>query len=275
MTQFIEMDDIRQTFVVLKNEIIKTLRAKKALLYIILVFGVLALQTALPYLVGEGLKGEAASIFGQYISYVQLLVVLTATLFGSYTIVSEFEERTALVMFTRPIKKSSIFFGKFLSCYIVGAVIMVAYYLISAAIAFAVTGDFVSSIGKSLAVMLGYLLACTGVSMLISSFFKKGGTCAVMTFITILLFISIISGVLTLNNIDPWFMMDQAGNAITNCIPEYVDSTNASLSSAGASMGIDLGSVQVANWAKSTGVLIAWGIITLAISFIKFIKKEF
>lgn len=275
MTQFIEMDDFRQIFVVMKNEIIKTLRAKKALLYVILVFGVLALQTVLPYAVGDGLKGEAGSIFGGYVSYVQLLIVMTATLFGSYTIVSEFEERTALVIFTRPIKKSSVFFGKFLSCYMIGVVIMAAYYLISAVIVFAVTGDFVGSIWKSFIVMLGYLLACTGVSMLISSFFKKGGTCAVMTFITILLFLSIISGVLSMSGVDPWFMMDQASGAITNCIPEYVESTNAALESAGAAMGMDLGSVEVADWVKNTGVLIAWGIVTLATSFLKFIRKEF
>lgn len=274
MSQFIEKDDFRQTFVVAKNEIIKTMRAKKALLYLILVFAVLALQTILPYVVGDGLSGTAGALFGQYVGYVSLITILAATLFGSYTIVSEFEERTALVLFTRPIKKSSIFFGKFLSCYAIGAIVIGVYYLISEIIVFAVTGDFVSSTGKSFAVTLGYLLACTGVSMLISSFFKKGGTCAVMTFITILLFISIITSVISIS-VDPWFMMDQASSGITNCIPEYVDATNSTLSEIGSVMGVDLGSVTVADWAKDTGVLIVWGVVTLAIAFVKFIKKEF
>lgn len=260
MTQFIDADDLRQSFVVMKNEIIKTLRAKKALLYLALVFAVLALETALPYLVGDGLKGEAEMIYGEYLTMASLLVLLAATLFGSYTIVSEFEERTALVLFTRPIKKSSIFIGKFLSCYLIGAVIMAVYYVFVVIIALAVTGDVISSVGKSFVVMLSYLFACTGVAMLISSFFKKGGTSAVMTFMTILLFISIVTGVLTLNNIDPWFMMDHASGAITGCISEYAEET-AGLKYMGC--------------AENSCVLFAWGVATLIVAYVKFLKREF
>lgn len=277
MGRYFETDDLRQTVIVLKNEMIKTMRAKKAMLYIVLVIAVLALQTFLPYIIGDGLEGNAGSIFGGYISFVSLIIMLSATLFGSYAIVSEFEERTALIMFTRPIRKSAIFFGKFLSCYLIGAVVTVFYYLVSVLVAYAVTGDMVSSFGASLGVSLSYLFACTGVAMVISSFFKKGGTCAVMTFITILLFISLISGIINTAGMDAWFMMDRASMAITNSIPEYVENLNAMMESIGNSLGIDMSDMmtEVADAFKDGCVLVGWGIVTTILSFIMFLRKEF
>ena len=182
--------DFMQTVTVAGNEMLKFFRSRKFLMFGALVVALLALTTLLPYAIGSGISGSAGDVFSNYIGYSSFIVLLGATLFASYTIVSEFEERTALVLFTRPIRRSTIFLGKFAACFVLTAAVMVVYYLVAVAVAFAVTGDLVTSFLPSLAMCLAYVFATTGVAMLISSVMSRGGASAVMTFITILLLVS-------------------------------------------------------------------------------------
>lgn len=270
-------DDLRQIGVVMRNEITKFLRSRKFVLYLALVVLILVLMTAVPYILGDGLQGSAGSIFSSYISYASLLVVLAATLFASYTLVSEFEERTALILFTRPIRRTTIFIGKFLACFLLEAVVMVLYYAVAVIIAFAVAGEVPSSVLPSLAMCLAYVFAASGVAMLVSSVFKKGGTSAVVTFVTVLLIIPVLGTVMAASGVDTWFMLNDASNAITYSIPEYVEEMNQSLIELGQALGIDMSGsvVEAADCVKSGAAMIGWGVVTLLLSWLRFVRKEF
>lgn len=273
----IETDDFRQMIVVMRNEINKFMSSKKFMVYIALVVLALALFTFLPYIVGDGLSGSAGDVFSSYMSFTSLMVILASTLFASYTIVSEFEERTALILFTRPIKKTTIFAGKFAACFVLEAVVIVAYYLIAMLVAFAVSGDIVSSILPSLAMALAYVFACSGIAMMISAFVKKGGTSAVVTFISILLILPIISVAMSGSGIDTWFMLDTASNSIMTSIPEYVTNYNQGLIEMGEILGIDTSgmTIEAANTVQSGLVMIAWGLASAFIAWMRFIRREF
>lgn len=260
------------------NEVRKFVRARKFVLYLALVVLIVALGTALPYLVGDGLQGSAGDIFSSFVSFAYLLVLLGATLFASYTIVSEFEERTALILFTRPIRKISVFLGKFAACFVLETVVMVAFYLVSAVIAWAATGDLVTSFLPSLGMCIAFVFASTGVGMLISSVFRKGGTSAVVTFIAILLVVPVISAALSAAGIDTWFMLDSASNSIATSIPEYVASSNQAMADLAGSLGIELdpGMLTVAaDCVKSGLTMVAWGVAALVLSFLAFDRREF
>ena len=270
-------DDLTQTYMVAKNEVIKFLRSRKFMLYGLLVVAIVALMTLLPYALGDGLSGSGGDIFSGYIGYASLLVLLGATLFASYSIVSEFEERTALILFTRPLRKFTIFLGKFAACFALTGVVMVLYYAVSLVIAFAVSGELVTSFAPSLVMCLLYVFATTGVAMLISSVMKKGGTSAVMTFVTILLLISVVSAVMSASGIDTWFMLDSAASSITNSIPEYVASSNDLLVQVGQELGVDMSGsmIEPADCVASGGAMAAWGLITLVLAYLRFSRREF
>ncbi|MDO5862512.1 MAG: ABC transporter permease [Thermoplasmata archaeon] len=276
MTMF-ETDDFRQMGVVARNEVRKFVSSRKFAVYVALVVISLALVTFLPYIVGDGLSGSAGGVFYLYVMFAAFMAVLATTLFASNTIVSEFEERTALILFTRPIRKSSIFMGKLLACLLMEAIVIVAYYAVGALVAFLVSGDFVSSFAPSLAMALAYMFACSGIGILISSFSKKAGTAAVITFITILLLISIVTTALDAAGIDTWFMLDTASNAILTTIPEYVDMSNAMFEQMGQEMGMDLSSYMVgaADTVRSGLVMLAWGVVSTLGAWLLFSKREF
>lgn len=219
----ITSDDFRQAFVVSKNEIRKFVRGKRFALYVLLVAAIFAMLTTFPYLFGDGLGSTSGDVISQYISFVYMLVVLAATLFASVVIVSEFEERTALLMFTRPIRKTSIFLGKVLACIFLESVMIIAFYIGIAVVSLAVAGTVASSLAVSLGISLLYVLATSSVAVFISSIVKKGSTSAIMTFVFLLLILPVITMV---TGADSWYMLNIVSESISTCIPEYLDSYN-------------------------------------------------
>lgn len=273
---YIEIDDFRQSYVVAKNEIRKFVSGRKFTFYCALIAIIFAMITILPYIFGDGLGDKAGIVITSYVSFVPLLVLLAATLFSSVTIVSEFEERTALILFTRPIKKTSIFLGKFVACVAMEAAIIALYYVGIIVVVYLLSGEFVTSLFTSLGLAVLFIIAASAIAMLISTIMPKGSTSAIMTFITILVIIPVITGVLP-GDFPTWMMLDKAGESIYYCIPEYVDTMNAMIEQMEEMTGMPMDSMkaQLANITQSVTAFITWTIIPLVASWILFIKKEF
>lgn len=278
---YVEADDLRQSYVVAKNEIRKFVRGKRFTLYVALIGIVFALITFLPYIFGDGLGNTAGDVISNYVSYVFLLVILAATLFSSVAVVSEFEERTALILFTRPIKKTSIFLGKIIGCIILETVMIVVFYIGIAVVTFAVSGSISTDLFVSLGLAFLYVVATSGVAILISSVMKKGSTCAILTFVFLLLILPIISGVISgSTSVDPWFMLDQAANSISTCLPEYVTLANEMMVNMMEMMGIPESEyasmlIQAPDILKTVICMVGWGTMSMVLAWIAFVRREF
>ena len=121
----VTVDDFRQMGVIAQNELRKFIRGRKILLYVLLIGLIVSLNIGFLVYYPDVLESLTGTIDKQdmmlsmYGGSLPFLILIGAVLFASYTIVSEFEERTYLLLFTRPIKKTSIFVGKFLACYFI------------------------------------------------------------------------------------------------------------------------------------------------------------
>jgi ABC-2 type transport system permease protein len=273
---YIELDDFRQSYVVAKNEILKFVRGKKFTLYVVLVTIVYALITFLPYVVGGNLGETPGMVIANYVSFIDLLIILAATLFASIAIVSEFEERTALILFTRPIKKTSIFVGKVLGCIVLETVMIVLFYLGMAVASLLVAGSVSADLFVSLGISFLFIVAASSVAIFISSVMKKGSTCAILTFVFLLLILPIISSVIEgSTSVDPWFMLNEMSSSIGTCIPEYVDMINEMLQHMGETTGLDFGVITAADIPKTVATMAGWSIVSLVLAWIAFIRREF
>lgn len=245
-------DDVRQSFVVMKNEIRKFMRGRKMLIFTALVALILVAITAVVIYSEHGLGDDGKELSSLYLGFSLMIVLIAATLFTSTSIVSEFEERTALILFTKPIRKWSIYLGKFLASIVVVVGFTVVYYLIVAALC-AVPG-LDDSLWQSLAAAVCYGVAASGVALLISSFMKKSSTASIMTFMTLLLLISVITLVLAIGGVDDaWFMLDNAQGAVTGV-----------LSSDG-----------YGHLGRECGVMLAWGAATIVAGYFLFKRRQF
>ncbi|MDR0523350.1 MAG: ABC transporter permease [Candidatus Methanoplasma sp.] len=260
----IEADDFRQTYVVAKNEIRKFVRGKKLAIYVALVAAIFALITILPYALGGGLGDTPGKVVSAYFMFASFLPVLAATLFASSVYVSEFEERTALILFTRPVKKTSVFIGKFIGCLVLEILVIIGFYVAVAMAALAAAGSIpVGIFGSSLGLICLYMFATSGVAAVFSTMMRKSGTAAIMTFLTILMFVTIFTQIIQASTgADTWFMLDTAAEAIVSCVPEYRE------------MMSEFATVAAPDVGKAAAAMIGWGAASTALSWIMFTRKE-
>ena len=220
-----------QTCVVAKNEIVKCVRGRKFLISFAIVLIVFLLVTALQFITDSwDTLDNMGALASTYLNTLPLVIALIVALLSSIALVSEFEERTALVLFTRPIRRTSILLGKVFSCTIIEALIIAFYYILVVVVGFFKIDsmsyiDILISYGFAVL----YAFSASGIAFVISAFFKKGSVCTIICLLLLLLVIPLVSTMLGNNGGENWFMIDKASDAIYTCIPEYVENYNMNL----------------------------------------------
>ena len=267
MAENVIKDMTKKSFVVTKNEIKKYLRGKKILIISGIIILVLALTTILPYAIGDGLSDQPLVLAHDYMMLMDFIIAVIAILFAATTIVSEFEERTALITFTKPIRRSSIFLGKFVATSLIGALFVIIYFMAVALISLCVTGEIASELFTSMGLALLYMMGVTGVALLLSSVMKKSSNATLIAFVVLIVILPIITHSIVaalgdvimvgeqITGIDygsVWWMLDVAGYDI-----------------GGVLEGADV------NVLTSAGVMVAWCTIATILSYILFRRRDF
>jgi ABC-2 type transport system permease protein len=211
---------------------------------------------------------------GQYTSFVNILIILGATLFGGDAIVSEFQGRTGYLLFPNPVKKVSILVGKFLSSLAAMGLMLVIYYAVAIA-AGLVFGNGLSTLAlASLGLAMLYGIAALSVAYLISSVMKGSTGALILTFAMFLFIFNIITSLVgQLGGIKPWFMVDFAGSSLSYVTsnPYPVDSVQT----------MDIGGGQtftLYNYYPDIGVSIAvmavYAVVALLLAYVFFKRRE-
>jgi len=220
---FIDIDDFRQAYVIAKNEALKSIRGKKLMAFVLIVLIMLALPVVLGYAFGMDLYSDPKETLFLYAMFMTIILVISAALFSSTTLVSEFEDRTALLVFTRPIRKTTIFVGKFIGCFVLQWAIIGLFYLGMTLLSWIYMADGYSmpfgDIGVSFLLATLALLSISSVSMVFSSFVKKASMASILSFVVFLMIIpiaeqAVIYG-LNLSGM-PWYLFDSVVNNATD-----------------------------------------------------------
>ena len=261
-------DDTRQAYVIAKNEIKKFMAGKKIILFGILVLALELLNLIVPFVWGDG-YGDSITAAESLLGNVNLFIIIAAILFTATSIVSEFEERTALVLFTKPIRKWSIYLGKLLASLIIMSGFLLLIYLYAAVVCLVTCGDIPGSLLTSFGLSICGAIGSSGLAIMLSAVFKKGSTASIMTLVFYLLILGIIGALINqYAHVDTWWMLDNAmGNIVNSMGVPHVISYDP--------LDYYYTFLPGSELARSAGVMIAWGIITAIIGFFLFNKRDF
>ena len=244
-------DDTRQAFIVMRYEFMKFISGKKIFIYAVINLIILGIVAAIFFTSSGSTTTEG--MMGDFVSFQSLTILIGVTLFASVTLVSEFEERTSLLLFTKPIRKGSIFAGKFLAAYLLCFAFIIVYYFAAAILTSIETGGFTSKMFPSLGYCALDLFAYIGIAMLFSALMKKSSSASILTFVFILLVPAIIQIVVSVaGNIDAWFMLNYAEAAMMY-----------SISGTGSYDGL-----------RDALVMLVWGIVPLIASYFLFRGRQ-
>jgi ABC-2 type transport system permease protein len=162
---------------------------------------------------------EAQDVFaGRFVGFVYLLIIICATFFGADAIVSEYQARTGYLIFPNPIKRSSLFLGKFGASMTAGIVVVTLYYGVVAALSAVSVGGVDRFAWTSYGFALLFLLATMAVAYLISSLFKGTVGAIVLTFFLLFLILPIIDGVGMVAGFKAWWSLSFTQGTIVNVL---------------------------------------------------------
>jgi ABC-type transport system involved in multi-copper enzyme maturation permease subunit len=169
------------------------------------------------------------------------------------------------------VKRSSLLVGKFIAS--VGAMflVLVIYYGVALVLGLAITGGFSTLGAESLLLAMMYSVAALAVGYLISSIMKGSTGSLILTFALFVFLFSIISGILTISNVNPWFILSFAGNTITDIT--QVPYPASSAASGPVRMAI-AGNTYVPDVGTSIAVMIAYAVVALILAYYFFQRRE-
>ena len=219
---------ISQIGISMKYTFLEYIRSRRFLIVLIITLLIAALLTII--VAWRRPAGFLVSNLGFYSSWwglsVTFVIILTGIFFGGDAISGEFQNKTGYFGIPNPVRRSSIYIGKWLSAFLAATAILVVYMVITianGAYYSATIANFGSGLPYqfvySLLYAWFYLAAVMGVAFFFSSLFKSSSISILVTVILLLFGFSLISTLVSdLVGIEPWFILTYGAGIIGNIL---------------------------------------------------------
>lgn len=149
-----------------------------------------------------------------------LVIILSAIFFGADAISSEFQNKTGYFSVPNPIRRSSIYVGKYFSAFIAASIILLIFLVIT-------VGNGIYYFGTNIPYQFGeaflfswfYLAAALGIAFFFSSLFKSNSYSILVSVILLLFGFSIVDLLVSdIAQVEPWFSLSYGSGIISNVL---------------------------------------------------------
>ncbi|TES84918.1 MAG: ABC transporter permease [Dehalococcoidia bacterium] len=214
------MSELEKLRIVVGYEFLKHIRRKR--LYVILgltLIAELAVLILVPVL-GDGFP-DSVMVMAALLSVGPALATIGAIFFAGDAIAGEFESKTGFILFTNPVKRSTLVIGKYLACYAAVALLVILGYVIVAISLLAIYGTVPIETLSSFGLCLLYAGSVLSVTFFFSSISKGAMGATVITLVFIMVISGIIDSILMMTGQPHWFMLSTNGDTISTVYGGY------------------------------------------------------
>jgi ABC-2 type transport system permease protein len=274
---------MQQVGVVTKYEMLNYFRSRR---FFILLIIDLIIGGALTGLVGYYRpSGYVSDLLGFYSNWwgmsATYIVIFSAVFFGGDAISGEFQNKTGYFLLGNPIRRSSIYVGKWFAALIASLIILGIFTGLTIGNSFFYFGAVMSyRFGESFLFTLLYLIAALGFTFFFSSLLKSSAMSILVTVILFLFGFSLIDLLIAnFAQTEPWFILTYGSSIISNVLTDpYPDHKVTQLLGRGGPSEAGGGrSITVYNATIPEGIAIMalYFIITAVLGLVLFERKEF
>ncbi|MCI4372718.1 MAG: ABC transporter permease [Thermoplasmata archaeon] len=226
----------RQAVLLSRYQFRDYLRSRRFVLMMAIVAIIGAILTfVLLYYNGAGLTGSSDAFYGTFwAGGVTVVIIFAGIIFGGDAIAGEFQNKTGYFLMGLPIRRNSVYVGKFLAAFTASLLSVLFYLVILLANGAYWFGGAALSVAlfESFAIALLYLLALLGAVFLFSSMFKNSPYAVLVVAVLFLFGFSIIQALISgLVKVEPWFIITYAQNVISypflSSIPAHMETVKA------------------------------------------------
>lgn len=198
---------LSQLITVMRYEFLKSFKVRKLYGMIIFAYVVPILLISLPELLGGEYLDSPNDFISSQMNFLNIIIVISVSFFGSNAIVSEFHNRTAYSLLPNPVNRNTIWFGKFFVAILISFMISSVFYKVIGLGTWSIYENVPSEIISSWALSFPIVVMITSISFLFSSFLKSQTSAIVSVFILFVLIFPMIEGiVIGFAEDKPWWM---------------------------------------------------------------------
>jgi ABC-2 type transport system permease protein len=202
---------------------------------------------------------------------ITFVIVLSGIFFGGDAISGEFQNKTGYFLVGNPLRRSSIYIGKWLGALIASLIIFAIYAGITVGNGLYYFGNIPYQFGESLIFSILYLIAVLGFTFFFSSLFKTSAMSILMTAILFLFAFSLIQLIVSgLVQVEPWFIITYGSGIIGNVLNDSYPTTQSIRGPAGRDRF-----TYAATIPEGIAILLAYFVVTAVLGLLLFERKEF
>jgi len=274
---------VTQVGIITRYEILNYFRSRR---FFILLVITLLISGLLTFVVGyygvsriAGSPPQSIAFYGAWWGLASsLIIVFCAVFFGGDAISGEFQNKTGYFLVGNPIRRSSIYIGKWIAALIASLIIVGVFTAIMIGNGLYYFGaNIPTQFGEAFLFTLVYLIAALGFTFFFSSLFKSSSYSILVTVILLLFGFSLIDTVVTnLVHIEPWFTLSYGSNIISNVftVPYPPHVTTLSGFGGGGGRGPTL-TEYIPTIPEGLAIMVIYFAITAILGLFLFEKKEF
>lgn len=209
-----------------RYELLNYFRSRRFLVLLIITLVISALLTFAVW--HSGISNVSSTALGFYSIWwglsANILVVFCAVFFGGDAISGEFQNKTGYFLLGKPVRRSSIYIGKWIAAFVASLIIMGIFTGITIANGLGYFGVTIPhKFAEALAFTIVYLISALGFTFFFSSVFKSSAMSILVTVVLLLFGFMLIDDLLTnLVHFEPWFSLAYGEGIITDIMsPVY------------------------------------------------------
>lgn len=207
---------------------------------------------------------------------VSFVVVLSAIFFGGDAISGEFQNKTGYFGVPNPIRRSSVYIGKWVAALIASTVILGVFTAITIANGVFYVGGVPYQFGESLLFAWFYLVAVLGFTFFFSSVFKSSSMSILVTAILFLFAFTLIDElIVNFVQIEPWFLINYGAGIIGNVLSSPYPGHKVTTTGPGFGGRITTTTTFSASIPEGLAIMGIYFVVTAIVGLILFERKEF
>jgi ABC-2 type transport system permease protein len=214
------LSEFEKLRIVTGYEFLKHVRRKR--LYVILgltLVAELAVLILVPVL-GDGFP-DSVMAMAALLSVGPSLATIGAIFFAGDAIAGEFESKTGFMLFTNPVKRTTLVIGKYLACYGAVLLLVILGYVIVTISLLAIYGTVPIETLSSFGLCLLYTGSVLSVTFFFSAISKGAMGATVITLVFVMVISAIIDSVLAMTGQPHWFLLSTNGDTIATVYGGY------------------------------------------------------
>jgi ABC-2 type transport system permease protein len=206
-------NDIFDTYLSVKFELVKHLKRRRLPI-------VAALAVIAPLIFYVKVPDTAGVFAATVLSFLSLLIIISAAMFAGDAVCGEFEKKTSLLLFPTPQRRSTIFAGKYIAALLATLLVVILYYIVMTLQIAQLYGwgQIPTELAKSFLTALVYSFSAVSVVFLFSAILKRSISSTIVGFLFLLMILPIVATVLMRVNQEPWFIVTYSANLIRDVL---------------------------------------------------------